>query len=112
MRNYAEHINDIILQQCSRHNNIWCNQSSKNLLSENGSFIFEVHYLMDLLETDQFDMIYHEHVLLFSDCVCKNTFALWFARMMLLNWTTMVDPFAFMYLTRKFSKSRSKRYVN
>ena len=49
----------------------------KNLLSENGSFIFEVHYLMDLLETDQFDMIYHEHVYYYSVTACVKILSLY-----------------------------------
>jgi methylation protein EvaC len=49
----------------------------KNLLSENGSFIFEVHYLLDLLETDQFDMIYHEHVYYYSVTACVKILSLY-----------------------------------
>ncbi len=35
----------------------------KLLLKEEGIFVFEVHYLIDLLEQFQFDMIYHEHMM-------------------------------------------------
>ena len=35
----------------------------KLLLKEDGVFVFEVHYLVDLLEQFQFDMIYHEHMM-------------------------------------------------
>ena len=35
----------------------------KFVLKEDGIFVFEVHYLMDLLEQFQFDMIYHEHMM-------------------------------------------------
>jgi len=35
----------------------------KFLLKKEGIFVFEVHYLMDLLEQFQFDMIYHEHMM-------------------------------------------------
>ena len=35
----------------------------KLLLKEDGFFVFEVHYLVDLLEQFQFDMIYHEHMM-------------------------------------------------
>jgi SAM-dependent methyltransferase len=35
----------------------------KLLLKEDGIFVFEVHYLVDLLEQFQFDMIYHEHMM-------------------------------------------------
>ena len=34
----------------------------KNLLSEKGVFIFEVSYLVDVLENTLFDTIYHEHL--------------------------------------------------
>ncbi len=34
----------------------------KNLLSEDGIFIFEVSYLVDVLEKTLFDTIYHEHL--------------------------------------------------
>ena len=35
----------------------------KLLLKGDGIFVFEVHYLVDLLEQFQFDMIYHEHMM-------------------------------------------------
>ena len=35
----------------------------KFLLKNDGVFVFEVHYLVDLLEKFQFDMIYHEHMM-------------------------------------------------
>lgn len=38
----------------------------KNLLNEDGVFVFEVHYIVDLLERMQYDMIYHEHLCYYS----------------------------------------------
>jgi len=38
----------------------------KTLLSENGVFIAEFPYLVDLVEKDEFDTIYHEHLSYFS----------------------------------------------
>lgn len=38
----------------------------KVLLKDDGVFIFEVHYLLDLLEKLQYDMIYHEHLCYYS----------------------------------------------
>ena len=38
----------------------------ENLLSDEGLFIFEVHYLGNLLKKYQFDMIYHEHIYYYS----------------------------------------------
>jgi hypothetical protein len=38
----------------------------KNLLSDDGIFISESHYLYSLLETLQFDTIYHEHLRYYS----------------------------------------------
>ena len=38
----------------------------KLLLKGDGVFVFEVHYLIDLLEQFQFDMIYHEHLMYHS----------------------------------------------
>lgn len=35
----------------------------KVLLNSDGAFVFEVHYLLDLLKTYQYDMFYHEHLL-------------------------------------------------
>ena len=35
----------------------------KTLLKTDGVFVFEVHYLLDLLKTYQYDMFYHEHLL-------------------------------------------------
>ena len=36
------------------------------LLKETGVFIFEVHYLVDLLEKLQYDTVYHEHLCYYS----------------------------------------------
>ena len=33
-----------------------------NVLKPNGDFIFEVHYLKSLIEGNQWDNIYHEHI--------------------------------------------------
>lgn len=37
-----------------------------NLLVEGGVFLTESHYLLDLLETNQYDSIYHEHLKYYS----------------------------------------------
>lgn len=34
----------------------------KLLLKDSGSFVFEVSYLMDILDSGAFDLIYHEHI--------------------------------------------------
>ena len=38
----------------------------KKLLAENGVFVFEIQYLLDLLQKNEFDNTYHEHVCYFS----------------------------------------------
>lgn len=38
----------------------------KMLLKPDGVYVFEVHYLLDLLNTLQYDMIYHEHLMYHS----------------------------------------------
>lgn len=38
----------------------------KTLLADNGVFIFEVPYLVDLIEQREFDTVYHEHLSYFS----------------------------------------------
>ena len=38
----------------------------KFLLAEDGVFIFEVHYLGQIIEEFQYDMIYHEHIFYYS----------------------------------------------
>lgn len=38
----------------------------KGLLTEDGVFIFEVPYLVDLLEKNEFDTVYHEHLSYFA----------------------------------------------
>ncbi len=38
----------------------------KNLLKEEGVFVFEVHHLLKLIDEMQFDMIYHEHIYYYS----------------------------------------------
>jgi SAM-dependent methyltransferase len=37
-------------------------KGTATLLKESGSFIFEVHHLADIIETLQYDSIYHEHM--------------------------------------------------
>jgi len=37
-------------------------QSIKNLLTDDGVFVFEVSYLLDVLDNTLFDTIYHEHL--------------------------------------------------
>ena len=39
---------------------------AENLLVENGLFVTESHYLLDLLDTVQYDSIYHEHLKYYS----------------------------------------------
>lgn len=46
----------------------------KTLLSEQGVFVFEVPYLVDLLENNEFDTIYHEHLSYFSMKPLKRLF--------------------------------------
>ena len=38
----------------------------KNLLSKEGVFVFEVHYLGNVISDLQYDMIYHEHIYYYS----------------------------------------------
>ena len=45
-----------------------------NSLSDNGVFIFEVHYLSSLIDELQYDMIYHEHLFYYSFLSAKNHF--------------------------------------
>ena len=37
-------------------------KASKILLKDNGSLIVEVHYLLDLINLNQYDFFYHEHL--------------------------------------------------
>lgn len=41
-------------------------QGVDNLLSEEGVFIVEVHYVLDLIKDFQFDTVYHEHLCYYS----------------------------------------------
>lgn len=47
----------------------------KNLITDKGVFIFEVHYLGKMIKDLQYDMIYHEHVYYYSLISAKNLFA-------------------------------------
>ena len=38
----------------------------KFMLDTNGVFVFEVHYLGNIIENNQYDMIYHEHIYYYS----------------------------------------------
>jgi SAM-dependent methyltransferase len=44
----------------------------ERLLSERGVFAFEVHYLGDLIDELQYDMIYHEHIYYYSLLAVSN----------------------------------------
>ena len=46
----------------------------KYLLDENGSFIFEVHYLHKMIDELQYDMVYHEHLFYHSLLSLSNHF--------------------------------------
>ncbi len=41
-------------------------QGIKTILKDNGILVFEVHYLLDLVEKMQYDNIYHEHINYYS----------------------------------------------
>ena len=47
----------------------------KHILKPSGNFIFEVHYLKNLLEEYQWDNIYHEHIYYYSITSLCNMFA-------------------------------------
>ncbi len=47
----------------------------KIVLKSNGSLVFEVHYLGNVLKELQYDMIYHEHQYYYSLMTLKNLFA-------------------------------------
>ena len=49
-------------------------EASKILLKENGYLVVEVHYLMNLLNLNQYDFFYHEHVNYYSIYSLKNLF--------------------------------------
>lgn len=46
----------------------------KAVLKDDGVFIFEVHYLLDLIEKMQYDTIYHEHLYYHSIIALQNFF--------------------------------------
>lgn len=41
-------------------------EGAKQLLDDNGVFVFQAKYLVDLLEKNEFDTVYHEHVSYFA----------------------------------------------
>jgi methylation protein EvaC len=50
--------------------------AAKIILKVDGVFIFEVHYLYDLLKDFQYDTIYHEHLTYYSVIAIEKIFAL------------------------------------
>jgi SAM-dependent methyltransferase len=50
--------------------------AAKIILKADGVFIFEVHYLYDLLKDFQYDTIYHEHLTYYSVLAIEKIFAL------------------------------------
>jgi predicted TPR repeat methyltransferase len=51
-------------------------EAAKIVLKKEGVFIFEVHYLLDLMRDFQYDTIYHEHLTYYSVLAIKNIFEL------------------------------------
>jgi SAM-dependent methyltransferase len=45
-----------------------------HVLKPNGDFIFEVHYLNNLIDEKQWDNVYHEHIFYYSITALKNMF--------------------------------------
>ena len=54
--NVFAHINDISA----------VTRAIKSMLSFNGVFVFEVHYLGNIIDNNQYDMVYHEHIYYYS----------------------------------------------
>jgi len=48
--------------------------AAKLIMKPNGVFIVEVHYLKDLIEKNQYDTIYHEHLCYYSVTALNNIF--------------------------------------
>lgn len=76
---FNENVSDEILEKHGKAKIIICTNSFAhmaelgevcrgiaNLLDEDGIFISESHYLLDILEKFQFDTIYHEHIRTYS----------------------------------------------
>lgn len=55
-------------------------KSAKIILKKEGVFIFEVHYLLDLLKENQYDTIYHEHLTYYSVLAIKNIFIIYWMK--------------------------------
>ena len=51
--------------------NLWLS-NIKKLLNNDGSFVFESSYLLDLVKNNVFDFIYHEHLTYFSLTAVRN----------------------------------------
>lgn len=82
---FSENFSHQILQKYNKFNlifaaNVVCHINNikdffsgvSNLLAENGLFIFEEPYMLDVLEKVSYDQIYDEHVFLFSILSIKN----------------------------------------
>jgi len=50
-------------------------QAIKECLSQDGVFVFEVHSLQDMLEKNQYDWVYHEHLYYYSLLALEKHFA-------------------------------------
>ena len=46
----------------------------RHVLKPNGDFVFEVHYLKNLIDESQWDNIYHEHIYYYSITALHNLF--------------------------------------
>lgn len=62
---------------------------AKIILQENWVFIFEVHYLLDLIKEFQYDTIYHEHLTYYSVMAAKNIFELQWMKIIEVQHLTM-----------------------
>lgn len=49
-------------------------EAIKEGLTDNGVFVFEVHSLLDMIERNQYDWVYHEHLYYYSFLALENHF--------------------------------------
>ena len=57
------------------HDIVGVTRAINSMLSDDGVFVFEVHYLGNIIDENQYDMIYHEHIYYYSISSLLNHFS-------------------------------------
>ena len=83
-------------------------KASKILLKENGFLVIEIHYLIELLNLNQYDFFYHEHVNYYSILSLKKLFGIHNLEIIKIKKTKMHGGSLRVFLKKKTLKKNTQ----